>query len=78
MKFRKRPIVIEAEQFRKGCRPWPEGVLERKEGGYFMQTLEGPFMVESGDWIITGIKGEKYPCKPDIFFKTYDPAEEAE
>jgi hypothetical protein len=38
-------------------------------------TLEGIFGVSPGDWIITGVNGEKYPCKPDIFAKTYDAAE---
>jgi hypothetical protein len=37
-----------------------------------IHTLEGPIMVSKGDWIITGIKGEKYPCKPDIFEATYE------
>ena len=37
-----------------------------------MQTLEGRFDVISSDWIITGVNGEKYPCKNDIFIKTYD------
>lgn len=39
-------------------------------------TLEGDHIVCPGDWIITGIKGEKYPCKPDIFEATYEPVEE--
>jgi hypothetical protein len=36
-------------------------------------TLEGPLHVSNRDWIITGVKGEKYPCKPDIFEATYEP-----
>lgn len=39
-----------------------------------IQTLEGPHEVTPGDWIITGVKGEHYPCKPDIFALTYEPA----
>lgn len=39
-----------------------------------IETLEGPHVVLPGDWIITGVNGEKYPCKPDIFEKTYEPA----
>lgn len=38
-------------------------------------TLEGPLVATGGDWIIKGIKGEFYPCKPDIFEKTYEKAE---
>jgi hypothetical protein len=40
----------------------------------FVQTLEGRMDVSLGDWIITGVKGEHYPCKPDIFAATYEPA----
>lgn len=39
---------------------------------YRIDTLEGPHIVRPGDWIITGVKGEKYPCKPDIFELTYE------
>lgn len=58
MKFRKKPIVIEAYQTDK--------VL-------IVPTLEGPLRAAPGDWIITGIRGEQYPCKPDVFEKTYEP-----
>lgn len=57
MKFRKKPIVIEAYQTDK------EMIIE---------TLEGPLRAVPGDWIITGLRGEQYPCKPDIFEKTYE------
>lgn len=40
-----------------------------------IKTLEGVMEVSDGDWIITGVKGERYPCKPDIFEQTYEPAE---
>ena len=43
-----------------------------------VQTLEGPVYADPGDWIITGVKGEKYPCKPDIFEATYDPVDAEE
>lgn len=36
-----------------------------------IQTLEGPLHASIGDWIITGVRGEQYPCKPDVFEKTY-------
>ncbi|WP_371378858.1 hypothetical protein [Sporomusa aerivorans] len=41
----------------------------------FINTLEGPHEVSPGDYIITGVKGERYPCKPDIFHMTYEPVE---
>ena len=77
MKFRKKPIVIDAEQFWPDKEPWPEGVRPFVGTGeaplqYFIETLEGPYQVTPGDWIITGIKGERYPCKPDIFDATYE------
>jgi hypothetical protein len=83
MKFRKKPVIIEAEQW------WPDKHVEgvdrrtvtdmfsgRKFDKYIIETLEGPHTVSPGDWIITGVQGEKYPCKPDIFEKTYEPVEE--
>lgn len=42
-----------------------------------IETLEGPLTVSDGDWIITGVKGENYACKPDIFEATYEPALQA-
>jgi hypothetical protein len=85
MKFRKKPVVIEADQFHEHLKPWPEGVQrdgcickgERKEG-FCIQTLEGDHIVTDRDWIITGVKGEKYPCREDIFAETYDLVEEEE
>jgi len=79
MKFRKKPVVIEAEQFFPNRRPWPDGIYARTEADldafeYMIDTLEGDrHIVSPGDWIITGVKGEKYPCKPDIFEQTYEP-----
>jgi hypothetical protein len=70
-KFRKKPVVIEAEQYLPG-KPVPAGV-EPMWGGLFILTLEGNMQVSPGDWVITGVNGEKYPCKPDIFEKTYEP-----
>ena len=60
-KFRKKPVVIEAYQTDKE--------LE-------IETLEGTMHASIGDWIITGVNGEPYPCKPDIFEKTYEPVVE--
>lgn len=85
MKFRKKPVVIEAEQFIPERKPWPTGVYGVRNGGrrddddpdyWQVDTLEGSHVASPGDWIITGIKGERYPCKPDIFAATYDRVEE--
>lgn len=61
MKFRKKPVTIEAYQ---------------TDVSLDIETLEGVMHASPGDWIITGVNGEKYPCKPDIFEKTYEPVEE--
>ena len=82
MKYRKKPIVIEAEQWhpeqeegREFIGGWSNGVYMTSDSktGYAIDTLEGSHEVTPGDWIITGVKGEKYPCKPDIFEMTYEP-----
>ena len=44
----------------------------------YIKTLEGQMHVSVGDWIIKGVNGELYPCKPDIFEKTYEPVESKE
>jgi hypothetical protein len=73
MKFRKKPVVIEATQwFKDGDHP---AVFSALEGKGAIQTLEGWHEVTPGDWIITGVKGEYYPCKPDIFDMTYERVE---
>jgi hypothetical protein len=120
LKFRKKPVVIEAAQwFKNGDHPqdyaedkpgFEHGELRNFSGEYrkaqgwegdvvryfrrpdvsgdkpcqhctkpmndhgWIDTLEGGHTVCPGDWIITGVKGEKYPCKPDIFAATYEPA----
>lgn len=80
MKFRKKPVVIEAEQyFDDGPLPFvEEGVLHYNEDTHRQEikTLEGWLTVSDGDWIIRGVQGEYYPCKPDIFAATYDPVAE--
>ena len=85
MKFRKKPVVIEAEQFDPNKQPWPAGVTRDSRDGhvmdfsvspYYIDTLEGRALnVKPGDWIITGVKGEKYPCRDDIFKETYEPVD---
>ena len=75
MKFRKRPIVIEATQwFKHGDHPAVLDNLGSPRQGW-IETLESGHIVSPGDWIITGVAGEHYPCKPDIFAATYEPAE---
>ena len=82
MKYRKKPIVIEATQWHGyGEGPHDLGVVpyQVKEGqpatdAGWIDTLEGGHIVTPGDWIITGVEGERYPCKPSIFEATYDPA----
>ena len=121
MKFRKKPVIVEATQwFKNGDHPldyaagrygYENGELrffsgeEYRANGWegsivryfrrpdvsgadlcrhcqvtmhehgWIDTLEGGHIVCPGDWIITGVKGEHYPCKPDIFAATYEPAE---
>lgn len=72
MRYRKKPVVIDAVQFTEQI-PLPTGVY-REDGAWFVKTLEGIHEVTVGDWIITGVKGERYPCKPDIFALTYEKA----
>jgi hypothetical protein len=70
MKYRKKPVVIEATQwFKHGDHP---SVIEKDSSEGYIQTLEGIMRVIPGDYIITGVKGEMYPCKPDIFEATYE------
>lgn len=86
MKFRKKPVVIEAFQYRLGgfgakvenfYKEFVEAVCEKAHNGTYgephIHTLEGSMDVKLQDWIIKGINGEFYPCKPDIFEKTYEP-----
>ena len=56
-KFRKKPVIIEAYQTNEKM---------------VIHTLEGDMTAQAGDWIITGLRGEQYPCKPDIFEKSYE------
>lgn len=92
-KFRKKPVVIEAEQF-TGTNaaqilywvgshaphdPHERLALVDDEGTLKIKTLEsaeGYHVADKGDWIIRGVKGEFYPCKPDIFEATYEPVTE--
>jgi hypothetical protein len=70
MKYRKKPVVIDAVQwFKDGDHPM---VFTNDDGTHEIWTLEGNMRVTPGDYIITGVKGEHYPCKPDIFEMTYE------
>ena len=82
MKYRKKPVVIEAFQYRAGEQrsEVAEDVIAGRvryaeDGTMLIKTLEGVMEAKPGDWIIRGVKGELYPCKPDIFDATYEAAE---
>lgn len=88
-KFRKKPVVVEAWQMANNDLwdmedgDWPDWVQDAVEEDVIFYdpdlettviiTLEGPHRASMGDWIIKGVKGELYPCKPDIFEMTYEP-----
>lgn len=81
MKYRKKPVVIEAWQW-NGTDNWLEApewlqavIVHWSPKVLYIPTLEGSMAASPGDWIIKGVKGEIYPCKPDIFAATYEPAE---
>jgi hypothetical protein len=59
-RYRKKPVIIEAEQ---------------TSTQQMIDTLEGVMVASPGDWIVTGLKGERYPVKPDIFEMTYETVE---
>ncbi len=80
MKYRKKPVEVEAVKWEgtaeswgkimeMGC-PWESGEMGLIK--FYIPTLEGKMAVSNGDWVIKGIKGEFYPCKPDIFELTYE------
>ena len=80
-KFMKKPVVIDAEQFTDDNKDRVFNFItcnccqDRDEEGnptIKIQTLEGIMTAQLGDWIIKGVKGEFYPCKPDIFTATYE------
>jgi hypothetical protein len=90
-KFRKKPVVIDAVRYIGSGNVEPRGAVpvwlwEALEKGiahgtnfsdpFILETLEGPLTVSKGDWIIRGVKGELYPCKPDIFDATYEPVDD--
>jgi len=87
MKFRKKPVVIEAVQLRedvlvevyqflgiegKGTFLECGHGIDPHDGRFKITTLNGAVIIDIGEWIIKGVAGEFYPCKPDIFEKTYE------
>lgn len=93
MKYRKRPVIVEAVRFtyenRKVVESFGNGTItiEYYDGAWkagagpvtihaIVKTLEGEMMAREGDYIIKGVNGEFYPCKPDIFEKTYEEIKE--
>jgi hypothetical protein len=89
-KYRKKPVVIEAFQFgiteKVDLPRWAKDAIQSDNIQCFSQyggsqrwaeinTLEGTMRAEVGDWVIRGVAGEIYPCKPDIFEKTYEQVE---
>lgn len=84
-KFRKKPVVIDAVQWIPESKPtdmpkwfWDEfaphpQLLNNHTQELSILTLEGVMIASPGDWIIKVVKGEVYPCKPDIFEQTYEP-----
>lgn len=82
-RYRKKPVEIEAWQSGSGLPkpPWLIKAMkdciatEYIDGTWLIRTLEGDHYGQSGDYIIRGVKGELYPCKPDVFELTYEPME---
>lgn len=96
-KWRKKPVVVEAEVYRPGledgidywCAWWEQELVgdlckrctvkshchDQFVKRPYINTLEGKHYITPGDYIITGVQGERYPCKPDIFAATYEPAD---
>lgn len=82
--YRKKPVVIEAWQMGSGEK-WPDWIeaaicnntilMPVNEDYWVIKTLEGDHKASDGDYIIQGMKGELYPCKPDIFEQTYEVVE---
>lgn len=84
MKYRKKPIVIEAFRFQidNAMPDWfnekriTNEIITYDDGTCDIKTLEGVMHANKGDYIIKGVKGEIYPCKPDIFEETYEKVED--
>lgn len=90
MKYRKKPVVIEAMQLTRryfdvvmefigkdNLSEYSTGEFSEDSCYLAIKTLEGTMTANEGDWVIKGIKGEFYPCKPDIFEATYEAVNES-
>ena len=79
-RYRKKPVVIEAFRFQidEVMPDWfteemnQNAIVTHEDGSCIITTLEGAMRADYGDYIIRGVQGEIYPCKPDIFEKTYE------
>lgn len=84
--YQKKPVTVEAFKFKNNLidnhtdnyyvpewakKAFAQGIMFFKHGDLYIKTLEGNHKVTNGDYIIKGVIGELYPCKPDIFEKTY-------
>ncbi len=85
MRLRKKPVEVDAIPFngfnKNEIKSFTQGMCytnlnDPKDPKFMIRTLEGEHIASPGDWIIKGVKGEFYPCKPDILVATYDPVEE--
>jgi len=85
-RWRKRPVEITAmgpltvnnvDAIRNWCNAYASGVRPDGKPYITISTLEGDMEAQEGDWIIRGVQGEHYPCKPDIFATTYEPVEDS-
>lgn len=87
-KYRKKPVIVEAYHWTGEWNSVPNWIIQYKSpiemrhvqpdfvtGNLMIPTLEGDHLASFGDWIIQGVKGEIYPCKPDIFEQTYEAVE---
>lgn len=84
MKYRKKPVVIDAILYNgknvyevlcflnDNSEKTPESIGHNSDNQIMIKTLEGTMLASVGDYIIKGVNGEYYPCKPDIFEKTYE------
>ena len=84
-KYRKKPVVVEAEQFTSESKDRVFAWISRNKAAGVdldgnptlqIQTLEGVMTANLGDWIIKGVAGEFYPCRPDIFEQAYESVED--
>ena len=83
MLYKKKPVIIEAINYEKdkimevqnffGDGNGRELIYDADKNEYYIKTLEGNMYLTEGDYIIKGVAGEFYPCKPNIFVKTYEP-----